>query len=146
MRMINLDPQHVAMHALLLLLLLYEIYALVHVACLVRRCPLGSTCRICDETAVYCEHSCAVDNGGCDEGNRCVQQNVPTCNPDRCCSSVNITCQGKSRCDCRIVNSIGMRMIVVVFNIISHEVSRERYCTWRSEQLNLRRIGANYPL
>ena len=72
-------------------------YVFINVACLLRRCPPGSICRICGETGrAYCEYSCAVDNGGCNEGNRCLQQNVPTCNSDKCCSPVNITCQGKS--------------------------------------------------
>ena len=69
---------------------------LIDVACLLRRCPPGSICRTCNEIGrAYCEYSCAVDNGGCDKGSQCVQENVPTCYPDQCCSSVNITCEGK---------------------------------------------------
>ena len=51
---------------------------------------------MCNDTGLpYCEYSCAVDNGGCDEGRRCVEVDVPSCGADQCCSHVNITCQGK---------------------------------------------------
>ena len=69
---------------------------LITVACLNHQCPSGSECKVCNDTGLpYCEYSCAVDNGGCDEGRRCVEVDVPSCGADQCCSHVNITCQGK---------------------------------------------------
>ena len=51
---------------------------------------------MCNTTGLpYCEYSCAIDNGGCGEGRRCAEVNVSTCDSDQCCSTVNITCQGK---------------------------------------------------
>ena len=67
----------------------------ITVACLLRECPPGTICRICEETGeAYCEYSCAVDNGGCPEGVRCTEVEVPTCDPGQCCSHVNVTCSG----------------------------------------------------
>ena len=57
------------------------------------QCPNGSKCRVWNETRfTYCEYSCAFDNGGCDPGRRCIEENVPTCSSDQCCSPVNVTC------------------------------------------------------
>ena len=59
-------------------------------------CPSGSECRICNATGeTYCVYSCAIDNGGCAEGEQCAEVAVPTCQPGQCCSPVNITCGGK---------------------------------------------------
>ena len=61
--------------------------------CLSLQCPNGSRCRVWNETGEpYCEYSCAVSNGGCDEGSQCIEVDVPTCSPGQCCSPVNITC------------------------------------------------------
>ena len=57
-------------------------------------CPAGSIRRVCD-TISCCEYSCAIDNGGCEEGSRCVQETNPSNNTNDCCQSVNITCQRK---------------------------------------------------
>ena len=66
------------------------------VACLNHHCPSGSECKVCNATGQpYCEYSCSIDNGGCGEGRWCAEVDVPTYNSDQCCSSVNITCQGK---------------------------------------------------
>ena len=65
------------------------------IACISQTCPPGSECRVCNATGeAYCVYSCAIDNGGCDEGKQCLQMDMPTCNPDQCCSPVNITCSG----------------------------------------------------
>ena len=67
----------------------------VSVACILSPCPNGSMCKICSETGIrYCEYTCVVDNGGCDEGSQCIEVDVPECSPGQCCSPVNITCQG----------------------------------------------------
>ena len=51
---------------------------------------------MCNATGLpYCEYSCAVDNAGCGEGRQCAEVDMPSCDSDQCCSSVNITCQGK---------------------------------------------------
>ena len=69
---------------------------LITIACLLRPCPPGSECRICEETGeTYCVYSCAIDNGGCADGEQCAEVAVPTCEPGQCCSPVNITCGGK---------------------------------------------------
>ena len=71
------------------------ICVLLTVACLLQQCPPGTICRVCKETnEAYCEHSCAVDNGGCLEGSQCAEVEVPTCNPGQCSSRVNTTCSG----------------------------------------------------
>ena len=68
---------------------------LLTIACISQPCSPGSECRVCNATSeAYCVYSCAIDNGGCDEGKQCLQMDVPTCNPDQCCSPVNITCSG----------------------------------------------------
>ena len=73
-----------------------QAYLYLTVACILKPCPAGSTCKICNTTGLpYCVYSCGTDNGGCDEGNQCIEVDVPTCNPDQCCSSVNVTCGGK---------------------------------------------------
>ena len=60
---------------------------------MLKQCLRGSICKICNETrGAYCEYTCAVDNGGCDEGSQCVEVAVPTCSPGQCCSPVNSTC------------------------------------------------------
>ena len=59
-------------------------------------CPTGSECRVCEETGEpYCMYSCAIDNGGCAEGEQCSEVAAPTCNPGECCSNVTTTCTGK---------------------------------------------------
>ena len=70
----------------------YQFYALL--ACISTQCPRGSVCNVCNETRrAYCEYTCAVNNGGCDEGSRCIEVDIPTCSPGQCCSPVNTTCQ-----------------------------------------------------
>jgi len=50
---------------------------------------------VCNETHLpYCEYSCTIDNGGCDQNEQCTEVDVPTCNDGECCSPVNTTCQG----------------------------------------------------
>ena len=58
-------------------------------------CPAGLTRRVCDEagTISCCEYSCAIDNGGCDEGSCCEEVTNPSNNTSDCCPS--ITCQRK---------------------------------------------------
>ena len=59
------------------------------------KCPTGSQCKLCNETGLlYCEYSCAVDNGGCCEGRLCTTVGVPSCNDGECCSPVEIICEG----------------------------------------------------
>jgi len=73
--------------------MIYSIY--ITVGCLNFKCPLGSECKVCDTTgSPYCEYSCAIDNGGCDQNEQCTEVDVPTCSDGECCSPVNITCQG----------------------------------------------------
>ena len=58
-------------------------------------CPPGSERKECNETgSSCCEYSCAIDNGGCDDGRRCVEVINPSNNASECCSSVDIICQG----------------------------------------------------
>ena len=67
----------------------------LHLACVGFTCPSGSTCRVCEETGeAYCEYSCDMDNGGCSADTTCTETPI-TCPPGQCCSSVNITCEGK---------------------------------------------------
>ena len=68
---------------------------LITLACLLKQCPPGTRCRVCDETKqAYCEYSCAANNGGCPEGDRCAEVTIPDCEPGQCCSRVNVTCSG----------------------------------------------------
>ena len=68
---------------------------IIIVACLSNKCPPGSHCKVCNETHLpYCEYSCTIDNGGCDQNEQCTEVDVPTCNDGECCSPVNTTCQG----------------------------------------------------
>ena len=74
---------------------IYIIYILITVACLLQQCPPGTICKHCEETnETYCEYSCAIDNGGCPEGSQCAEDDVLICNHGQCCSHVNITCSG----------------------------------------------------
>ena len=69
---------------------------IITIACLLRPCPPGSKCRICEKTGEpYCVNSCACDNGGCPEGQRCVEVANQHCSPGQCCSPVNVSCSGK---------------------------------------------------
>ena len=56
-------------------------------------CPAGSERRVCNETDTIscCKSSCAIDNGGCEEGSRCVEVTNPSSNTSDCCPSV--TCK-----------------------------------------------------
>ena len=40
-------------------------------------------------------YSCAIDNGGCGDDQRCTEVANTTCNTGECCSSVTTTCTGK---------------------------------------------------
>ena len=54
---------------------------LIFIACLRHQCPTGSECRVCETTnEPYCVYSCAIVNGGCAEGQKCIEMTVPTCN------------------------------------------------------------------
>ena len=64
-------------------------------ACTGFACPNGSICRECAKTGMpYCEYSCSINNGGCLEGTTCRETPI-MCPPGQCCSSVNVTCEGK---------------------------------------------------
>ena len=43
----------------------------------------------------YCNYSCAIDNGGCAQGEQCIEVPNLNCNPGQCCSPVSINCSGK---------------------------------------------------
>ena len=59
-------------------------------------CPPGSRCKVCNETGLpYCEYSCTVDNGGCNKGVKCIEEDIISCNAGECCSPVRINCEGK---------------------------------------------------
>ena len=64
-------------------------------ACFLTQCPNGSRCITCNDSGTaYCKKSCDYENGGCNEGRRCVEVVVPTCSPGQCCSRVDIRCPG----------------------------------------------------
>ena len=52
-------------------------------------------CRVCELNGrAYCDFSCSLDNGGCNEGETCREEEV-TCPPGQCCSK-SIDCERKS--------------------------------------------------
>ena len=75
------------------------------IACTELQCPNGSICRVCNHTGMpYCEYSCTIDNGGCSQGARCVEQTAE-CASDECCSPV-VTCGSKFTNTCAIFYDI----------------------------------------
>ena len=66
------------------------------IACLLQPCPPGTICTTCEATGErLCVQSCSNNNGGCAEDEICTEAPNPDCEPDQCCSSVNVICSGK---------------------------------------------------
>ena len=88
----------------ILLIVFYLCMYICFIACLLQLCTPGSNCTLCESTGErYCVQSCAINNGGCDEEQICTEVSNPDCNPNQCCSPVNVTCSGKHLiCDCNM--------------------------------------------